>query len=997
MKFWVAFLFVLIQLNNFAQDFELKSYSIADGLPQSQVYDITEDHNGKLWLATRGGGLASFDGANFDVFTTQEGLVNNFVSTVFHDSKDNLWVGTSNGLSLYNGIRFRNFKLEGESFKVSISSIAESKKQELYFGTSNGIYKRENKKNVNISKDIGLPGNSITDLYFDNFQNLWVAHNKGLTRFKNGTSKHYTSHEVGNSFPQCFAEGKFNEIWVGTYGKGVFKVKGDKLTFIPETNGLIVLDIYFNEEEMWLSTFKNGVLIYDLKTQTIRPIDDSQHLPTKNCRTVFKDSWGGIWIGTSGGGLLKYGRSSIKSYNGNKGLEGKYIYTVAASQDSGVWVSTNARKLYKLNKNEFVEYGVNQNIYPQKIKAILDDSKGRLWIGTEGSGLTVWKEGKSKTYKSRKHLESKFIKDIVEDKEGNIWVATSSGVSKFSPDLSNVQFFNVNNQNLHYNRVTALMCDRSNRIWYATRGRGIGCISDTGLIKMTTKEGLSDNTIRDIVEDDLGNMYLATANGGVDVLNIYAETIVVRNLNTSNGLNFENVYSVACDAKNQLWVGGAKGVDRISNPFKKDMEVKSFGLSEGFIGLETTQGAVTVDKQKNIWWGTINGLMKKPVGAILNSAKAPKISLASVNLFYENIQGTQYEPNIFNWYTAGNLNLEFKDNHVGFVLDGNDLSRPNGLKYKWRLDGGDGRWSPVITQNEIFFSNLSPGKYIFQAIAINKDGIESEQLDFYFTISAPFFYKLWFWILVIIVLIAIAVLIIKKRINGIKLRANEEAEKLRLEKEVLEMEQKALRLQMNPHFIFNALNAIQDQIREEDNKGARHSLSKFSKLMRQILESSMDDYISLDQEIGMLENYLSIEKLTRNNTFKYSVVISPDIDSEEEGIPPMLIQPFLENAIIHGIASLELVGEINLSFDLEGEFLKVCIEDNGVGREKAKQLKAQQAQQHKSIALDVIQNRLKNLSSGEFESSYKVDDIVEEGEITGTLVTVFIKREVIWG
>ena len=246
-------------------------------------------------------------------------------------------------------------------------------------------------------------------------------------------------------------------------------------------------------------------------------------------------------------------------------------------------------------------------------------------------------------------------------------------------------------------------------------------------------------------------------------------------------------------------------------------------------------------------------------------------------------------------------------------------------------------------------------------------------------------------------MIAIAILIIKKRIKGIKLRANEEAEKLRLEKEVLEIEQKALRLQMNPHFIFNALNAIQDQIREEDNKGARHSLSKFSKLMRQILESSMDNYISLDQEIGMLENYLSIEKLTRNNTFKYSVVISPNIDSEEEGIPPMLIQPFLENAIIHGIASLELVGEINLSFDLEGDFLKVCIEDNGVGREKAKQLKAQQAQQHKSIALDVIQNRLKNLSSGEFESSYRVDDIVKEGEITGTVVTVFIKREVIWG
>ena len=210
------------------------------------------------------------------------------------------------------------------------------------------------------------------------------------------------------------------------------------------------------------------------------------------------------------------------------------------------------------------------------------------------------------------------------------------------------------------------------------------------------------------------------------------------------------------------------------------------------------------------------------------------------------------------------------------------------------------------------------------------------------------------------------------------------------------MEQKALRLQMNPHFIFNALNAIQDQIRAEDNKGARHSLSKFSKLMRQILDSSRTDYISLELELNILENYLSIEKLTRNNSFEYKVSIADDIDTEEEGIPPMIIQPFIENAIIHGIASLEEIGEINLVFTIDDQYLNIVVQDNGVGREKAKELKSQMDQQHKSAALEVIQNRLENLSTNGTTSSYSVEDVLKDDEVAGTKVVIRVKRQVVW-
>ncbi len=996
MKIFSVVLFFILSEISFGQDFKLKSFSNVDGLPQSQVYDIEEDHNGNLWLATRGGGIAKFDGLKFKVFTTQDGLINNFASAIFHDSKENIWIGTSNGISLYNGIRFRNYKLEGQSFKVSVSSIAENKKQELFFGTDNGVYKRIGGKNLNISKEIGLSGNSVMDVFVDDAQNVWVAHNKGFTRFKEGDVNQFTDDVLSTVSPQCFTEGLHQNIWVGTYGKGLIKVRGDKYNFVPETDGLIVLDVYFENDILWLSTSKNGVLLYDIKRKVLKPIKDYKNLPTTNCRKVFKDSWGGKWIGTSGGGLLKYSQPEIISFNKNQEQIVKHIYTVATSLDSGIWFSTNARKLFKLSDGEFEEYGLDKNIYPLKIKKILEDSQGRLWLGTEGNGVMLSDNGNTKMLREGKELVSSFIKDIVEDKQGRIWVATTNGLTRFSSNLSSFESYTKQNKRIHFNRLSCLHVDRSNRLWYGTRGGGIGCISDSGYTVIDKNNGLSDEIVRDITEDKLGNLFIVTANAGVDFINIYSEEITVDQIHKKDGLTFTNVYSVFCDENNDLWLGGTKGVHRVIKPTRNEKEIRHYGHLEGFTGGETNQGAVCSDLNDNIWWGTTNGVMKKPNFDLKRNRKPPKVSISSVNLFYENIQGTPYEPKILNWYNPNNLVFKFKDNHIGFELDGNDLSHPEGIKYFWRLDGGDGRWSPLVSQNQVFFSNLLPGRYIFQAKAVNKDGLESEMLEFYFAISAPFYYKIWFWMLVILLLGVVAYFLIKKRIYQIKTKANEIAAKLKLEKEVLEMEQKALRLQMNPHFIFNALNAIQDQIRAENNKGARHSLNKFSKLMRQILDSSRTDYISLELELNILDNYLNIEKLTRNNSFEYSLDVDSEIDIEEEGIPPMMIQPFMENAIIHGIAGIESIGKINASFSIDENFLYVKIEDNGVGIKKAKQLKSQKLQQHKSVALEVIQNRLQNLSNGEFSSHFSMEDKLSGDKVSGTIVQLRVKRQVVW-
>lgn len=181
---------------------------------------------------------------------------------------------------------------------------------------------------------------------------------------------------------------------------------------------------------------------------------------------------------------------------------------------------------------------------------------------------------------------------------------------------------------------------------------------------------------------------------------------------------------------------------------------------------------------------------------------------------------------------------------------------------------------------------------------------------------------------------------------------------LQNQKKEISLEQKLLRTQLNPHFIFNALNAIQDYILKMEKAEASIYLAQFSQLMRQILENSREDYISLEQEIETLENYLSLQQLRFEDKFEYAINLTDDLDSEEILIPPMFAQPFIENAIEHGIAKMQDRGEININFRLEGEQIILEIADNGIGIEASTKMKTQEVKKHKSLASIITQERI---------------------------------------
>jgi sensor histidine kinase YesM len=330
-----------------------------------------------------------------------------------------------------------------------------------------------------------------------------------------------------------------------------------------------------------------------------------------------------------------------------------------------------------------------------------------------------------------------------------------------------------------------------------------------------------------------------------------------------------------------------------------------------------------------------------------------------------------------------------------FEFFGVNLSNPDAVRYRWKLEGFDEQWSPPSTERSILYSNLNPGNYRFLVKACNEDQEWSKQAYVVeFSIATPFWYQWWFILLSIGSGIYAVYFIVRKRVQHIQQVASEAQNKLQLEKELVELEQKALRLQMNPHFIFNAMNSIQSQIGIGKDKEARYYLAKFSRLMRQILDHSRSTTIALQAEIATLENYLLIEQFCNGDRFDYEISVPENLEIDFIQIPPMILQPFVENAIKHGFRQLEETGRrgnIEIHFQEYKGYLECVVMDNGIGRKRAATLNQNsQDSMHISAALSITKERLELLGEVSSKNPIEIIDLEKDGKAQGTKVIVRI-------
>lgn len=954
-----------------AQVYNIKQYNQDDGLPSTMINALYQDSRGFMWISTIGGGISRFDGKNFIHYNTEDGLSSAVVTCIYEDSIGNMWFGTERGVTVFDGISFT----KREKPQGLINSIKENKDGVIWIATDKGAYELRKDTTIVYTSEDGLGHSYVFDVAFSN-NTIWFGTGKGLTKLSNNTYKTYTSKDGlnHNEVYAVFYSSK-NILWLGSED-GINTFDGETFTnFNAEYNLPIFLNnkCFLEEDDgtMWMGSFKGGVLKYNGKS--IEKYTTENGLSSNRVRAIVKDKLGDIWFGSLSG-LYQYKGNELTHYNSKTGLPDEHVWSVYQSSDSSYWFGTR-KGLVNFKDGKAKVYGPTDGIYNGHIMAITEDIDNNLWAGSE-FGLHKKTEKGFELYTKNKASADNFVYTL-STIDSVTWVGTRRGLwsikngivevfkDQYGNKISDIIFYSLKKENIYY----FFSFDNG---YYTYNG------NEVKHIKELNGYNLDSVTIAAADIDKNSNLWLGTNGDGL----LYFERDTVYVFNKNDGLLSDNIWTVSVDNENNIWLGTEKGINKTTLLSDKSLNIKAYTKEDGLLSGQCNGNAKLIDFDGKVWFGTIAGATCIDPYYAYNDSIKPKMHINNILLFFEEVDDWNNTcRDFYSWSgLPKNLTLPHNKNHITFNFTATNIRFPLTANYQYKIDGLDAGWSPESNKTEAVYSSLPPGDYTFMA-RVKNNTQWSELATYSFKIKPPFWLTWWFISLSAILLIAIIWWIISTRYRRINLR-------IKLQSQLTEMEKKALRLQMNPHFIFNSLNAINSFIVTSNAKEGTKYLNKFSKLMRLTLEASKEQLISISKEIEILDNYLALEKLRFEEKFDYEISIDDSLDEDYYAIPPMLLQPHIENAVLHGIGLKKGNGFIKIIFSLKDNRIEAKIIDDGVGRDFANKNNSSISKGYKSMATDITYQRLNAINkTGAYNIQLYINDVVDENKaIVGTEV-----------
>ena len=740
--------------------------------------------------------------------------------------------------------------------------------------------------------------------------------------------------------------------------------------------------------------------------------------------SFFFDSKQKLWVGTRKGVFLAQNLETAKAGEWHNFLENMLVTCMYEDNEKNIWIGSMGKALF------FIPHSDISWIHQPYLEAasqittsLYADEQKRIWSGHDNSSFiihtksgeikhslgkpsnleriskikkvndAIWIIGKSKTrvIRNADTMDLPYYgNDLILDGHENYWLASTYiyviPKKKIDRQLSSKGTIEKNGLSgdsiLLRKRGNVLYEDPQGGIW-------IGLFEGLYYFKDGTIENLSERhpNLRGKINDisclpDSQNILVATDNFGLVELNIQSK----RPNETSR---FRQLGSLSCYAitihNQDCWLGTNKGIIYID----LSEQSKAIGYSD-LLGLKNLHVLDIVVVDDKLYAASSNGLLE--FNQILPKQiykQAPPIFLTGI------FQKDKRLPNLHDVvlsYWENELTLRFKG--ISFRERGN-------LSYKYQLIGLDQNFQYTNNQ-EVVLKALPPGKYDLILFAINKAGIESKvPAEFSFSIQKPYWQEWWFVLLIVLSAIAIAALTWRLRLSIVRreyelenARLAEEKRSLKLENELSEVEQHALRLQMNPHFIFNALNSIKGYYAEKKVAEADEYLSRFAKILRHILENT-HRYSSLEEELEILHLYIEMAQMRHPGMLEYTIEVEPGLNASDFSLPALLLQPFVENAIMHGIAPKSGGGHIQIKCSLNEGNLICVIKDNGIGLSNSK-LKRKESE-HQSKAIEISKKRLEYITRQEgVLCRLEINDDIENGAIIGTVVTITIPANKLW-
>jgi ligand-binding sensor domain-containing protein len=974
-KLFSRFIFLLIAVVLFnyqstAQSYYFKNYSVDDGLPFINVSTIFQDSKGNLWSGGYGG-LSKFDGITFTNYTPKNGLINHSVTCISEDNKGNLWIGTIKGLNKLTGNTFTSYTTKNTLISNFIISVLKDSKGDLWFGTDKGISKLTDDGFTNFSTRNGLSDNTVNCMYEDEQGNVWIGTNKGITVFKGKEITNYNlpSVDVTRKVNSIVVD-KNNTVWIAT-SNGLYSFSNNKFTSYKSLLGKDIKSIVQDSNyALWIGTSTGLYKLHD-KNITNYPLHKNKN--SELVSSLFIDFENNLWIGTYAG-LFKYRANPFVSYGIEDGLIDQFIYGILRDAHNNLWVGSKNNGLFKFENDRFYQ---QKNIRATSVNAIYQFNENILWLGTN-KGLIIYDGKTTLNQKDTSSVYKRTVNCFYKDSKNNIWIGGANEIYKY--DGKNYIKYSVGNTSETI-EVWTIIEDINGTIWAGTYLGGLFKLDDTSFNRYNSKLGLKSDSYLAAISDKEGMIYFGTMDG---VLMFNPKNEQFDYFTEADGLNSDLVYSLTFGkTQDQIWAGTNQGLNRIDideYKIKKQKVIIPFGKEEGFSGVECNSNGTWVENDGAIWFGTVNGIIKYDPKKYIKNTEESKTSIRGFRLFYVDTT------------LVNNTHLSHDNNNITIYYSGVCLTNPAKVQYSHILEGFEKTWSPYSKERLVTYSNLPPGTYTFRLISANNEGVWNKaSVDFKFTIDKPFWKTWWFITIVSLFIITSLTLVIRLRIKNIK---NREKRKTELNKRIANIESQALRAQMNPHFIFNTLSSIQHYISNNNTDEALKYLSKFAKLMRKIMENSKQPMITVAEEVNALNLYLELEIMRFDKKFEYTIVIDSDIDQNYDRVPSMLIQPYIENAIVHGLLPKQGAGKITIELQKQQDTILCLIEDNGIGRENSKQFKKNRVT-HKSMGMSITQERLDILNAG-FNSniSCQITDLYDKGEPAGTKVRLIIPLEV---
>ena len=975
-----------------AQSYVVDHLSGLKGKGDSQVKALLEDSRHYLWVGTAKG-LQRFNGRHFQPLAPAS-LTN--IQAMIEDRTGLLWIGTATGVYQYNGQQLQQL-----TFDQHVLDLLQDAKGVIWIATMRGLFTFQD--DTIQAAQVLRSTSQIYQLFSDSQDRMWIASSDGLYLYSTNDFRKFTAADgITGQDIRAISEDHNGQIWIATYRKGLNVLVDEQFvrfawSDLLEDKGGVKSLMHDSDGKMWVGTESNGLFVYDPGEDTYEWIQNVDGIGSNHVNTTLQDSWGNIWVATQGGGLsrCKKNQPPFLFFDKTTFFDNKAITALAVDTNNELWVGTE-KGLYQQSATGFENYGSAQGFPEVPINA-LHPRAAQLWVATENNGLLIHTPPRFIRLSVDEGLGGNQIRQLLDDTLGQCWaMAYRGGVNRISSrtiDSTTITYpiLKFNELQGVPNYITDAVLDEWQRLWIATAdGRLAKFEKDSVSAIFTQADGLPGGAFTTLAIDTLGYLWGSSNSEGLFRINLYTDSLAIKRFDQTDGLTSDNITALYVDQHNNLWVAHPSGIDHIERNAKGAIkQLHFYGLEDQFIGRVLASNAITEDRGGRLWIGTTAGLYRHLPQIVAVDSLLPRPLFTNILVNGVPLKQMNKDAVLDSWgKVLRPLELSSLENDVLLEFDAAHLNTDIPLSFQWKLSGQWEEWLLPTSNSQITLNNLQAGDYTLAVRTIKPDnGYTSSAIELPIRIVPPFWETGWFRVAVALLVLLLIILLFSLRIRRIRAKAAAERQQLQLEKQLIQLEQKALALQMNPHFIFNALNSVQSQISSQNAKTARYQLAKFSRLMRRILENSRSIRIALSEEIALLEDYLSLEQFSRGNTFDFSIEMSPDLEPENTYIPPMMIQPFVENAIVHGLSGKREHGHISIRFKRAGNQLVCCIEDDGIGRTAAAARKSQQGQQHKSAALQVTRERLDLLAGKGEQASLKIVDLKdEEGQASGTQV-----------